>query len=143
MKIPKLISLIDESIEMNLRNPVVVEGKHDVSSLEKLGFRGNIIKLNLGISLENFITQVSSAYQEVILLLDFDREGNSNTIRILKLAHGTGCVWNTTLWEHINRNYNIKSVEDLPWLVGKVMEENNGNRRYDPAKVRNLDRKRT
>ena len=55
--------------------------------------------------------------------MDFDRRGRSINERLVVLLKSYGCNINRDLWDFIMKNYNIKSVEDIPWLIRKVLSE--------------------
>ncbi|MHB8371128.1 MAG: toprim domain-containing protein [Thermoplasmataceae archaeon] len=99
----------------------MVEGTHDVNTLRNIGFTGHIIKVNRGLPLNIFSEMITRNFPEVILLTDFDRKGKLIMQRLTELLVSYGCKINRELWEFIQKNYNIKSVEDLPWLLDNVI----------------------
>ncbi len=121
MKEPTFLRLIENTILENQRIPIIVEGLHDVSSLREIGFTGDIIKLNNGLSLHAFCQSVVNRSNEVIMLADFGRKGVELQGKISSLLSTMGCSVNNTLWDYIRKNYNIKSVEDLPYLHRKSL----------------------
>ena len=108
---------------MNIQVPVLVEGNHDVEALREIGFKGHIIKINRGLSLDIFAEKIARNFSDVIILMDFDRKGKSIKERLVILLKSYGCNINGDLWDFIMKNYNIKSVEDIPWLVRKVLSD--------------------
>ncbi|MCL6014549.1 MAG: toprim domain-containing protein [Candidatus Thermoplasmatota archaeon] len=101
----------------NSMEPIIVEGDHDVKALREVGITGEIIKINQGISIENFCSRISSQYSKVILLTDFDRKGNELQSKISEILQSYGCKINSRFWYFIDHSFKIKSVEDLPWLL--------------------------
>ncbi len=116
----RLPGIIKKMLDKNKHTPVLVEGVHDIGSLHKLGFSGKIIKINRGISLELLSQKISEAYDEVILLTDFDRTGISLKKNMETRLTSYGVMVDNELWTHIYENYNLKSVEDLPWLMDQI-----------------------
>lgn len=55
--------------------PVVVEGEKDVAALRSLGLSGEIISLNVGLSIPDFCDKLSERFSEIIVLTDWDRTG--------------------------------------------------------------------
>lgn len=55
--------------------PVVVEGEKDVAALRSLGLSGEIVQLNVGLSIPDFCDKLSERFSEVIVLTDWDRTG--------------------------------------------------------------------
>ena len=131
LKDPELFTLKDRAAEMNLNIPILVEGKHDVDALREIGFKGHLIKINRGVSLDLFAEMIARNFRKIILLTDFDRKGQSIKARLQVLLSSYGCEINLEFWDFIYRNYKIKSVEDIPWLMEKVLSEatnSNGKR---------------
>ncbi len=75
---------------MNDEMPIIVEGRHDVRVLRSLGMRGEILVLNVGMSLVDFADTIASKYREVILLLDWDPEGEALCRRLTDLLESEG-----------------------------------------------------
>ena len=66
---------------------VVVEGKHDLAALKKLGFSGKICEFHSFKGLTRFADSME-AYKRLIVLLDHDRKGRYLTSRIIsELEH--------------------------------------------------------
>ena len=64
------LSAVNESV------PIIVEGFHDVQALRALGIRGDIVKVHSGRSIQQFCEDYSSAYDEAVILTDWDSRGN-------------------------------------------------------------------
>jgi len=103
-----------------------------VDTLRNIGFIGHIIKVNRGLALNVFSEMITRNFSEVILLTDFDRKGKLIMQRLTDLLISYGCRVNREFWEFIQKNYNIKSVEDLPWLLDNVVlnSEVSGRKEY-------------
>lgn len=63
--------------EINKKIPVIVEGKKDASALRRLGLAGEIITLHRGKNLYDFCTDIAKRFHRVIILLDWDKKGES------------------------------------------------------------------
>lgn len=121
-KSDRLLDIFTKYREKNLSVPILVEGKHDISSLRKLEFNGEIVTLNSGHSLLRKVERMSSKYDEVILLTDFDQKGKFLKRRIDSYFQSTGTQTDTYLWSYILRFMPANTVEDLPWAYEKIME---------------------
>ncbi len=55
--------------------PVVVEGEKDVTALRSLGLSGEILVLNVGLSIPDFCDKLSERFSEIVVLTDWDRTG--------------------------------------------------------------------
>ncbi len=90
-----LAELQDMVDDINLsRIPILVEGNNDIDALRKIGIETEIIKLNSGSSVFNFCEALAMKYDEIILLLDWDRKGCelTNKIRRILESLGTRCI---------------------------------------------------
>lgn len=122
----KVLKTLEKYRDKNEEVPIIVEGKNDVGSLRNLEFQGDIIILNGGNTLVNFSENVAEQNDEVIILTDFDRKGVDLKKTIQKYMLGFGCQVDTRLWETIRRYANIKTIEELPFAVKRMIEENEG-----------------
>ncbi|EQD76256.1 Toprim domain protein [mine drainage metagenome] len=127
-----MLILKERTADINRVIPIIVEGTHDVDTLRNIGFIGHIIKVNRGLALNVFSEMITRNFSEVILLTDFDRKGKLIMQRLTDLLISYGCRVNREFWEFIQKNYNIKSVEDLPWLLDNVVlnSEVSGRKEY-------------
>ena len=90
--------------------PIVVEGEKDEKSLRDINFRGEIIRINQGISIFALCEEISKSCKKVILLPDWDRKGS----QILKL-----------LEEGLRANdvdFNIKYKRRIAFLARDINE---------------------
>jgi len=117
----RLRKVIEELYEINKSIPVIVEGNKDVSALRALGLVGKIIPLNGGKNLYDFCFDISERSQKVIILLDWDKKGESLTKTIS--MHLNGC------WEEfyyfrelfkIHCQKEIKDIEGIPKLLRRL-----------------------
>lgn len=73
----RLRKVIEALHEINQIIPVIIEGKKDASALRKLGLIGEIITLHNGKSLYDFCTDIEERFHRVIILLDWDKNGDT------------------------------------------------------------------
>lgn len=73
----RLKKVIEDLYEINKTVPVIVEGKRDESALRSLGLVGEIITLHRGMNIYDFCSDIVERFHRVILLLDWDEEGES------------------------------------------------------------------
>ncbi len=106
----------------NQNIPIIVEGKNDLSCLRSLEFQGNIIILNTGNSLVNFSESIAGSNDEVIILTDFDRKGVEIKKNIQRYMTGLGCRVDTDLWDTLRRYVPIRTVEELPFAVQRIVD---------------------
>ncbi len=76
-RVNRLLEIIEDLHEVNRDTPVIVEGKKDTSALRSLGLEGNIVTLHNGKNLYEFCDDIKSRFEKVILLLDWDRTGDT------------------------------------------------------------------
>lgn len=124
-----LEEIIHELIPGDKNIPVIVEGKHDVRSLTITGVSNRIITINIGLTLSEFCEKISRNYERVVILTDFDEKGVQLMDRLMELFRDYGVFTDTRLWNFLKRHYNIKSVEDLPWLIENQKEDHAAKRK--------------
>ncbi|MCL4334979.1 MAG: hypothetical protein M1402_02650 [Candidatus Thermoplasmatota archaeon] len=122
-KSERLLTFFDKYREKNLKVPIIVEGKRDISSLRKLDFRGEIILLNTGKSLMGKAEIISEEYKEVIILTDFDRKGVFLKNRIVTYLMSLGIQADLSLWNYVSKNMPARTVEQLPWAYDTVLTQ--------------------
>ena len=103
--------------------PIIVEGKNDLGCLRSLEFEGNIIILNSGNSLVNFSESIAESNDEVIILTDFDRKGKEIKENLQRYMMGLGCHVDTDLWDTLRRYMPIRTVEELPFAVQRIIDD--------------------
>jgi len=117
----RLRKVIEALYEINISIPVIVEGNKDVSALRELGLVGEIIPLNGGKNLYDFCFDIAERSQKVIILLDWDKKGESLTKTLSMHLNG--------YWEEfsyfrelfkIHCQKEIKDIESIPKLLRRL-----------------------
>jgi len=117
----RLRKIIEALYEINKSIPVIVEGNKDVSALRELGLVGKIIPLNGGKNLYDFCFDIAERSQKVIILLDWDKKGESLTKTLSIHLNG--------YWEEfsyfrelfkIHCQKEIKDIEGIPKLLRRL-----------------------
>lgn len=116
----RVMGLIVEYREKNLRCPIVVEGERDCRSLRSLGFHGDIYKVNSGLTLAEFSETMARGHRELILLMDFDSKGREITERLRVLLSSEGCIVDLTMWKRTKEMLNIAEVEEMHSAVERI-----------------------
>jgi len=78
-QLEELKDVIEELTLANESAPIIVEGEKDKEALQLLGINGKIVALNRGQSIPSFCDLLASKYNEVILLMDWDKKGRKLT----------------------------------------------------------------
>ncbi|MCX7913214.1 MAG: toprim domain-containing protein [Thermodesulfovibrionales bacterium] len=108
--------------EINKKVPIIVEGKRDVLALKKLGFIGEIITIHSGKNLYEFCESILQRNNKVILLLDWDKTGETLYRKLQIDLKG--------LWEEFAplRDFlkilcqkDISHIEDIPSLLNRLV----------------------
>jgi len=122
----RLRKVIEALYEINKNIPVIVEGNKDVSALRELGLVGKIIPLNGGKNLYDFCFDIAERSQKVIILLDWDKKGESLTKTLSMHLNG--------YWEEfsyfrelfkIHCQKEIKDIEGIPKLLRRLEGDEN------------------
>lgn len=107
--------------EQNKVFPIIVEGRRDVLALRRLGFVGEIITVHRGKGLYEFCQSISERFNKVILMLDWDENGE---ILYKKLSADLKGLWEefAPLREVIKFlcQKDISNIEDLPSLLNRL-----------------------
>ncbi len=115
-----LLKQISETMEINDKVPIVVEGRMDVIALRKLGFKGEIIHLPKNMTIVSFSHTLSN-HHEIILLMDWDRKGKRLTSLLSKNLESIGIRVNIKLWKLLNSiSSDASNVESLPAFMEKL-----------------------
>ncbi|WP_423792242.1 toprim domain-containing protein [Methanocaldococcus indicus] len=117
----KLLEVIEELKIEAEDKPIIVEGKKDVESLEKLGVEGEYIiigKLPVYIIADELIKR---RIKEVILMTDFDRRGKLLAKAIVEEFRHRGIKVNTKIRREIfiYTGSGIRDIESLFSYVNK------------------------
>lgn len=112
---------IEELYEINKKVPVIVEGKRDANALRKLGLIGDIITLHRGKNLYDFCTDVEERFPKVVILLDWDNNGNTlyKTLSENLKGHWEEFSWFRELLRLLCQK-DISSVEGIPKLLKRL-----------------------
>ncbi len=115
-----LIKQIQETKELNITIPIIVEGRLDVIALRKIGFSGEIIHLPKNKTIIDFSYSLTR-YREVILLMDWDRKGKRLTSILERYLLSEGVHVDLKLWKLLNTiNSETSNVEGLPAYMEKI-----------------------
>jgi len=119
----KLLEVIEELKIEAEEKPIIVEGKKDVESLEKLGVEGTFIiiaKTPIYLIADELVRK---RVKEVILLTDFDRRGRMLAKAIVEEFRHRGIKVNTKIRHEIfiYTNSGIRDIESLFSYVNKRM----------------------
>lgn len=75
----RLREVLEALCEINKSVPIIVEGHRDASALRQLGLAGEIITLHGGKNLYDFCTDIAERFERIVILLDWDKKGQSLT----------------------------------------------------------------
>jgi 5S rRNA maturation endonuclease (ribonuclease M5) len=113
--------VISELKSANRSMPIIVEGERDEKSLRRLGFQGEILKLNIGLSIINFCERLTD-HPEIIILTDFDRKGMELRQKLNNALKANGIKPNDNFWLGLKHlcSREIKEIEHLHTFVGNL-----------------------
>ena len=117
----KILELFDELILANETIPIIVEGKKDEAALRKLGAKGEIIRLNIGLSILNFCERVASNHGEVIILPDWDEKGKQLFEKLKKNFKYTNVKTVKKFWRDFKR-FCSKEIHEVEYLTKFLSE---------------------
>jgi 5S rRNA maturation endonuclease (ribonuclease M5) len=117
-----ILKLLDRYRAKNMKIPIIVEGKNDVESLRRLSFSGEILTVTAGLPLVSLSERISESYEEIIILTDFDRKGREIQQHLSNYLNGSGCRTDTYLWEKLKKYMPVRTVEELPYSIERVMD---------------------
>jgi 5S rRNA maturation endonuclease (ribonuclease M5) len=122
----RLRKVIEALHEINKNIPVIVEGNKDVSALRKLGLVGEIITLHRGKSLYDFCLDIAERFQKVIILLDWDKKGESlnKTLAMHLNGHWEEFSFFRQLFK-VHCQKEIKDIEGIPKLLRRLEGDEN------------------
>jgi 5S rRNA maturation endonuclease (ribonuclease M5) len=124
LRAERLREVLEALHEANKSVPVLVEGRRDASALRRLGLVGEIITLHRGKGIYEFCQHMDAHHDRVILLLDWDREGEGFFRRLGRNLSGH--------WEEFAGfrealkalcQKDIKDVEGIPALLRRLEGE--------------------
>ena len=109
------------SVEGGSGIPILVEGKKDVHALRRLGVKSEIecVKASTKILIDKLDTIQGD---EVIVLVDFDRDGKRLVGRITTYLESQGVKVNLGYWKEMSAlvRRDVKEVEGLPSYLEKL-----------------------
>ncbi len=114
--------------DLNRKVPVIVEGKNDVIALRRLGLEGEIIQLHGGKNLYEFSEEIHERFEQVVLLIDWDRKGE---ILIKTLGDYLSGLWEgyRTFRETLRLlcRDEVFEIEEVPALMERLKRQWRGN----------------
>ncbi|MEM2849298.1 MAG: toprim domain-containing protein [Candidatus Bathyarchaeia archaeon] len=121
----ELLTLILRELHEACENGVcIVEGRRDEFALRRLGFRGKIIALKtLNRSLDSIAENLSSEKQ-IIILTDFDDEGEELATRLYKVFKSRNVEINLEARQKLHSllKGEIKGLEELEPLISRISQ---------------------
>ena len=117
-KLEKILKLLERlATELTKGTPIIVEGRNDVKALHELDLEGDIIKAkSSGKSFLDVLCEVERrGKREVILLMDFDRQGKEWTNRLARRLGEMRMKPNLLFWKSLLSlvGHDIKDIEGL------------------------------
>jgi 5S rRNA maturation endonuclease (ribonuclease M5) len=117
-KLEKILKLLERlTTELTKGTPIIVEGRNDLNALHELDLEGDIIKAkSSGKSFLDVLGEVERrGKHEVILLLDFDRQGKEWTNRLTRRLEEMRIKPNLLFWKRLLGlvGHDIKDIEGL------------------------------
>jgi 5S rRNA maturation endonuclease (ribonuclease M5) len=99
--------------------PIVVEGRNDVTALQRLGITGDMVLAKTsGKSFLDVLDEIEQkGSREVILLFDFDRTGKEWTNRMARCLEGMKITPNLVFWKMLLGLVG-RDVKDIEGLAG-------------------------
>jgi len=111
--------------------PIVVEGKNDISALQRLNVTGNIISAKTsGKSLLDVLSEVErTGKREVVLLMDFDKRGREWTRRLTQHLERMKIKSNSLFWRELLGlvGRDVKDVEGLATYMETLRKKCGGS----------------
>jgi 5S rRNA maturation endonuclease (ribonuclease M5) len=120
------LELIEKEIDdLNSEGlPVIVEGEKDERALRAVGFKGEVIRVNRGVSIFNLCEEISKRYSKVILLLDWDTKGAELCEELQRALKANGVSYDTEHRRKLERlTGEIRDVESIDTYIKKLREE--------------------
>ena len=114
----KIMQILEHLAEESAKGtPIIVEGKKDIKTLRMLAIEGKIISAKTGgKSLLEVISEIEKASnREVILLLDFDRQGRELIKKLKQHLEKIGIKPNLKFWSELSKlvGTEVKDIEGL------------------------------
>ena len=117
-KLEKILKLLERlTTELTKGTPIIVEGRNDVNALHELDLEGDIISAkSSGKSFLDVLCEVERREKrEVILLMDFDRQGKEWTNRLARRLEEMRIKPNLLFWKRLLSlvGHDVKDIEGL------------------------------
>jgi 5S rRNA maturation endonuclease (ribonuclease M5) len=117
-KLEKILKLLERlATELTKGTPIIVEARNDVNALHELDLEGDIIKAkSSGKSFLDVLGEVERrGKREVILLMDFDRQGKEWTNRLARRLEEMRMKPNLLFWKSLIGlvGRDVKDIEGL------------------------------
>ncbi|MFQ6074878.1 MAG: toprim domain-containing protein [Candidatus Bathyarchaeia archaeon] len=124
-KLESLMESLQKLSEEALKGvPVVVEGRKDSAALRRLGIRAKVVRVkSSGKVLADVLDGIEGG--EVILMVDFDRDGVELAKQITTYLEGKRVKVNSLFWKEIGAlvKRDVKDVEGLPSFLEKLKKK--------------------
>ncbi|MBS7610865.1 toprim domain-containing protein [Candidatus Bathyarchaeota archaeon] len=124
-RIELLTSILRELYDACENSVYVVEGRRDKLALRRLGFRGKIVALKtLNRSLNSIVENLCDERQ-IIILTDFDNEGEELATRLYKVFKSRNVEVNLEARRKLNSllKGEIKGLEELEPLISRISQQ--------------------
>ena len=104
---------------------IVVEGVRDKKSLQSMGLRGRILCIQSSRRSTLSFAEQLDGEKNVIILMDFDRQGVFLANRLSRLLNVQSIHANLVLWRELRSltRSDIRSIEELPRLHERLQQE--------------------
>ncbi len=117
-KLEKILKLLERlTKQLAIGTPIIVEGRNDINALHELGLEGDIISAkSSGKSFLDVLGEVEGrGRREVILLMDFDRQGKEWTNRLARRLEEMRITPNLLFWKRLLGlvGHDVKDIEGL------------------------------
>jgi len=113
----RLKAYISDLKQFSLRNPdwaILVEGKRDLKALKMFGIE-NVVEMK-GRKYHDIAECLSESYVGVVLLMDFDPEGEAILRKLTKVLETYGLKIDTSFRDRL-KSLGIRFVEEIPLLL--------------------------
>jgi 5S rRNA maturation endonuclease (ribonuclease M5) len=113
----RLKAYISDLKQFSLKNPdwaILVEGKRDLKALKMFGIE-NVVEMK-GRKYHDIAEHLSESYTGVVLLMDFDPEGEAIFRKLSRVLETYGLKTDTSFRERL-RELGIRFVEEIPLLL--------------------------
>lgn len=118
---------------------IIVEGKKDKSVLEKLQFK-NIVTIS-GKGHEKLLEILKNQkIGQVIILTDFDREGNKKHKELQRLLERNGIKTAFSIREKFKQTFNIGKIEELSFITKLIDPYTHGAKPQATNKTFNINK---